>query len=72
MLSLLFVKPPAGMWICQGDRQPPTYLHAPPTHLPPHSLSELCHLQPHTSACPLPPITPNIYPLKAETLGFQL
>lgn len=32
-LSLLFFKPPAGMWICQDDRQLSTYLSSiPPSH----------------------------------------
>lgn len=46
-LSLLFVKPLAGMWICQDDRQPPTYLSAPPC--------EHYNPSPPISARPLPP-----------------
>lgn len=61
---LLFVKPPAGMWICQDDRQPPAYLNYPP-----HPLS--LSLSP-TSACPLHPPHLSAHPLQAETLGFLL
>lgn len=60
-LSLLFGKPPAGMWICQDDRQPPTYLS---NHPPPSPPSELYH--PHHPPLPVP--YPDTPPPAAGTL----
>lgn len=49
--------PPAGMWICQDDRQPPTYLHAPPpsphTHTS-HPTLSLSYVTSNRTPLPVP------------------
>lgn len=54
LLSLLFFKPAAGMWICQDDRQLSTYLSSiPPSHLCLSLTPQLtcCSKRPWDSSC---------------------